>query len=251
MVASNGFGSSALIGTAAGWVGSTTTGTTDGSTVIGYNSNSSFASTDFADDLCDFRLVSACLRVRYAGTELSRGGRCVALIAPDHAELTGLTASGLLANDSAVSCAVSDGEWTEVIYNGPVSPWEAEYIDGADTTFDDTWCMCIWVDSAAAAATFEVEAYANFEIVGSLARGKTATLTDPVGGALVSSAITNAQLTVRTEHHGSKTFIEKAVSLAKNMGMKALTGLVGKQPDWGAILGHAAKRGLPLIAGMM
>lgn len=212
-----------------------------------------------------FRLVSACLRVRYRGTTMDRGGSIVAVTHPDHLSLNTYTEAQLLAFDGAIRYPVTEKEWIEVVYNGPVNPNETEYVfdparDSATGPAYNACMMAIWISSATAAAQFDVEAWMNFEFIGAIARGKTENLIDPVGAAVVSTAMTETQQKAGGDntHHGHSSFLNNLIKTVGSTGLKALTyavpavglgkALVGKGGGLDKAVHMATTKILPLMA---
>jgi hypothetical protein len=109
--------------TSAQGAGNTATGVANLANVAyGYathNSNSPFDSTQMGDgaDKMQCRLVSACLRVRYAGTRLNMGGTITAAVAPRHETWfsASLTPASISALKGARRMQITD-KWVELLW---------------------------------------------------------------------------------------------------------------------------------------
>lgn len=159
--------------------------------VIAVNHNSDYLTSSFGaqNTLAQMRLVSMGFRLRYAGTELNRGGRIILLEEPDHLNVasSGISQASLMNYDKAKEHAI-DNKWVTLCHTGPVAPAEFQYNGGA--TFDGSphhYLMAIVQSSAN--NVFDVEFYWNFEVIGSIARGKTRSDSDENGLAIVLGAI--------------------------------------------------------------
>jgi hypothetical protein len=173
---------------------------TTGVTSVQTNGEYATTSTNVA-----YRVTSAGLRVRWAGTELSRGGRYVALEEPNHYNLHLSTVSDLLAHDNCGNAPIEDNSWYTVLWT-PKYGLEAQYvvigrepdftsltpvnIGGAgETAAGGGFCMAIVMETAEVAQTAFFEAYVNGELVGDGVRGKSPSDSDPCGHAAVMNAM--------------------------------------------------------------
>lgn len=138
------------------------------------------------------RLVSACLRVRYAGTEDARSGVVSLFEDPDHLAVDGLTTNGISAFDSCGKQRVyGDGAWHQINWSGPCKQAEQEYIS---TAFYSNYCLCIAISGTTSAgvlgpAPFEWEVWENLEYIGRDAVGKTNNMLDEAGTKDVVSKV--------------------------------------------------------------
>jgi len=153
-------------------------------TVSGY-SNSPFTTADFSADKVSWRIVSMGLRVRYAGTELNRGGRIFLLEHPSNGSLYGLDAAGMLAYPSCRTEPVSR-EWHSITLS-PVSP---EVLDFGKTEFAISNPLGILIVAPdTTPLLFEVEAVINIELVGPLAKNLSPSPSNVQGASDVISLV--------------------------------------------------------------
>lgn len=146
-----------------------------------HNGNSPYSSADFSDTADDMqhRLVSACLRVRYAGTELNRGGTYTCLVTPRHENIWSSSMSiDVMGNFSTTRRVPITNDWVELLWF-PIDRAELNF-NGPFTGLPDNASMCIAPSSAANNQPFEFEVYGNFEIIGQKARGKTPSYVSPL-----------------------------------------------------------------------
>jgi len=108
------------------------------------------------------RVVSACLRVRYAGTESSRAGLITTIEHPDHGSLYGISANDIAQFENAYRERPSgDGLWTQVNWSGPGSPSEVEYVNLANVITSGTPIAITISGNAATAYTNAIAIAAN------------------------------------------------------------------------------------------
>jgi hypothetical protein len=166
--------------TSAQGAGNTATGVANLANVAyGYathNSNSPFDSTQMGDgaDKMQCRLVSACLRVRYAGTRLNMGGTITAAVAPRHENWfsASLTPASISALKGARRMPITE-KWVELLWF-PVDRTELDFKDPiTDSLLLDNESMVFHINTAAISQPFEVECYMNYEVIGRNARGAT------------------------------------------------------------------------------
>lgn len=131
------------------------------------------------------RVVSACLRVRYAGTESSRAGIISTCEHPDHNNLQGLSSNEINQFESSYRERPSgDGQWAQVNWSGPCQPQEAEYLSTANVSnllASGTSVMSICINGGAASASYEYEAWINVEYIGRITQGRTTNKCDEQG----------------------------------------------------------------------
>lgn len=141
-----------------------------------------------------YRLVSACLRVKYTGTEEQRGGLLTITEHPEHQATIGKTVAQLQAYDVTRTEAVASNKWHSCHYSGPINENEIQF----STTVNPTPFMTI-VASGGNNLSFDVEAYANYEFAGDPIRDKITVTSDEQGGnAVVAAAhdlVTNKRFT--------------------------------------------------------
>lgn len=152
----------------------------------GYLSNSPYSVTDIGtgDDMVQYRLVAAGLRVKYFGTELARGGLVVGYQNKSGITLAGTDISGLMTRDGVDACTPQDDKWYEITYAPPA--WDTGSAHGYSFGSSSEWSMVIMVERPDTAnIKFFVEAYAHFECIGGRARGKIPPTEDTVGANAV------------------------------------------------------------------
>lgn len=162
------------------------------------NSNSQFASAAFG--VGPGKLVQRCvgmaLYVKYAGTELNRGGDYLLFEEPAHGDIsnasTGYSYTLALGQDGCKRPSITN-DWVHVAYV-PNSSAECGFGSTAgNAVFGSNQVLAIFVNSAGASQQFEYEYNAWYEIVGSPARAATISFADPIGFAVVQAAGTMYQ----------------------------------------------------------
>jgi len=157
------------------------------------NSNSDYASAAFgaAAVLAEYRVVSCGLRVRYAGTELNRGGDMTGFHEPNHQTVFQQNIFGLSAYLEAVRVPVTRN-WTNVLYK-PVLQTDTFYKNafpaytGANTDFNNYMVVAVVAPAAGTSINFDFEVFVNVEFNGRNVQGKTPSYYDPVGFAKVQN----------------------------------------------------------------
>lgn len=205
------------------------------------NSNAQFQSSDMGitQSLARWRLVSACLRARYVGTELNRGGSIVAFAHPEHLSLTGFNAASCLAFNSAKKVPVTR-EWTTVVYCPINVFWRVA--PGADFSGADVGDMFMGILVEGGGSTqnnFEFEFYGNYEYEGPNIRGKTRCINDTTGMTSIQAAMQSIE-PVHSGNNDSK-FRANMWERFKDYAMKAVTW-VGKE------LRDVAVKSVPILS---
>jgi len=185
----------------------------------------------------DSRFVSGCLRIRYKGTEDSRGGLFSSFEEPDHNAIGAQTGSTILAYENCQRIRPSgDGEWTTVCWSGPVRQSEVDY---SNTAGLPSRCFCILVESPAAAnPNYEWECWQNIEYIGSIPTGKTESHVDPAGFAKVTGAIkgsvANGPLGTAEKQEEIMTKIQRGTEnvLQHIDTARGIVKTARKVPDW-------------------
>lgn len=167
--------------------------------VVQTNFNSEYTAASFATSGSvqghKARLVSCGIRIRYRGTELNRGGRYLCLEEPDHASVLGLDPAGCLAYENCHEFPIKDGSWTSVCSGGPVAPGEYDFLDanannsstggGSTGLYAKPFPYLAIAFESTSGNLFDVEVYANWEVIGPNIRGKTYNEADDVGTSTV------------------------------------------------------------------
>lgn len=159
--------------------------------VIANNHNGDYATSAFSGVGVQCRLVSMGMRLRYAGTELNRGGRIVFLEDPEHNTLTSTNLVNLLAQEKAKEHKIGN-DWIALCSTGPVIPQEYDYVASAQFPFGSVTALHYlgaYIRSAALNQVFDVEFFWNWEFTGQNARGKTPSEADDAGVGVVLGAI--------------------------------------------------------------
>lgn len=220
--------------------------------------NSDYPTATFGVGKQSYRLVSACVRIRYVGTVLNKAGSIYSLMEPDHQSLNsaGTGIPQLRAYNSCSDTPVTS-EWTEVIYGGPTQPNEMDYITGVSQTeaaYNQQFMAMLISSPAGAALPFDYEYWANYEVIGPNVGGKTPSMADPTGLSVVANGAQSA-IANGSGHHGGNDFLNKAVS---GIGHAAKTAMTYIGPAWKAaggiegitkkLMPMITKRALPMIA---
>lgn len=165
------------------YTGSTYAGSTlvqTGTGVVQKYSNSPFLDANFSAGDVIGRVVACGVRVRYAGTELERGGIILSICHPDHSSLDTSSSSDLEAF-STVHAEPVNRKWHECVWY-PIDATEVAYKD----LTTGSACMGIMVTAPSTdPLLFEFEVYLRFEAIGSATRGHTSMAGDVVGGSAV------------------------------------------------------------------
>lgn len=169
--------------------------------------NSDYASSTFGSGsgYAQQRLVALGIRVRYAGSELNRGGTIYALEHPLHKSLGSNTFANLASFESCYKGPVQSNKWTEVSYH---------FLDPEDFAYNSAgyptgWsgvplAIAIVAPSATTSISFDWEAVVHYEIIGANVRGKSPSFSDIVGVELATNAVqlqrTAASVELATPH---------------------------------------------------
>lgn len=160
----------------------------------GSNSNSLFATSAFtaSPNGLLWKLTGAALYVKYADTELNRGGDMVLIEQPNHQTL-GLVSYVSALNNDFVKRVSMGTDWVRVCYtpNGPNETSYSSGSPGSSAFFKDF--LGVFVNSAGSARSFDFEAFAWFEVVGQAARGASISMDDPIGYHAVLGAANQFQ----------------------------------------------------------
>lgn len=225
----------------AAFAGNSFTGVSPGQTSQ-VNSNAQFASTDMGlgNGQARWRLVSACLRVRYIGTELNRSGSIIAFAHPEHTSITGMAAANVLAFNTAKKVPVNR-EWTTVVYCPINVYWQTAA--GLDTSGADYGAkfMGLLIESSGSTGNnqFEFEFFGNYEYEGPTIRGKTRCINDPTGMTTIQAGMQSGS----PVHHGNddRGFRASMWERFKEYALKTVTW-VGRE------LRDVAVKAVPVVA---
>lgn len=159
-------------------------------------SNGEYASTALPDGF-GFKIVSAGLRIRYAGNQLTRGGTIASLHEPTHSSLAGFKRDDLLAYVEGAQDSINEHDgWHTLLYRA---------VDEDDFDFRTTFpayaaanggYMGFWINSwdtgGTNVQTFEYQFFGNYELLGSTLAGKQPSHSDSTGHSAVMSVVTSS-----------------------------------------------------------
>lgn len=209
--------------------------------VYAVNHNGDYSALQFSAQLAQVRLVSMGMRLRWAGTNLDKGGRIILYEDPEHADwsATGISVSQLLANEKSREFKVSD-EWTTLCYSGPVMPSEYDFATTPWGPYGSSAAPAHYMLAliqASGNGFIDFEVYWNWEISGRNVRGKTRSDADDLGFTTVSSAIRNVKDgQLDSSHPLVSTKGDKALALKKIVDIyaaKNASGWITKTRDFG------------------
>lgn len=210
------------------------------------HSNSPFLDADLSGSSIQCRLVSAGMRVRYAGTVLNAGGTVYALEEPAHKTILGKTNTDMMTYDRCLRLPIkADGQWVTLCW-APMDADECEYgTTSAPTGITVPMMGIMAVVAASTSVSFDFECFSNWEIIGTKARGATMNKTDVTGTGLVQQAVRmvgNGQVDNKLLTEGRKLKTHKG--LLATIGRLASGSISGFLPK-------ALKTALPLVGALL
>lgn len=141
-----------------------------------------------------WRCISCGVRVRYAGTELNRGGSILCLEEPDHLDFNaaGTTWSepALRAYEKCHIFPVEGRDWTQVCW-APIQPSDLDFTTSPGIIgqgLAQAFCLAIFIRGVAG-TSYDFEVFENCEIIGSAVRGKTSSHSDTTGYAAIQGGL--------------------------------------------------------------
>lgn len=168
-----------------------------------------YSAAQFTASNVEGRLVSGCLRIRYAGEEDIRSGVVSLFEDPDHLDVGPQSVSSISSFDSCGKQRPSgDGQWHQINWSGPARQAETEYVrdDGQAVPTVGAFtvpCIVIAVNQqnmrpggaavALQSAIYELECWQNLEFIGRDVVGKTNNQLDEQGSKNVFGAAKVAQ----------------------------------------------------------
>jgi len=194
-----------------------------------------YTTAQLTGGLVEGRLVSACVRVRYSGTEDLRSGVVSLFEDPDHLDVAGSTANSISLFDSCGKQRVfGDGGWHQINWSGPCKQAEQEYVQTAAYAVN---CIVLAINGTVnagglGAAPFEYECWENLEFLGRDVVGKTNNVLDPQGTSKVVGDMKVAQ--------------SGPEPLNPQTGGKVLARILGPKPG-GTLLGNAMQAGMSAV----
>lgn len=161
------------------------------------NSDYTFASFGAAAVLAEYRVVSAGLRVRYAGTELNRGGDLIALAEPNHQAVYAQTIVSIKGYVQSATVPMLRN-WLEVLFkpvlNNDTSFKNVFPINTPNNTDFSYYLVIMAVaPDPLVSLNFDFEFFGNYEFSGRNIQGKQMSEFDPVGFAAVCTASISSQ----------------------------------------------------------
>lgn len=185
------------------------------------------------------RIVSGCIRVRYAGSEQTRSGIITMLEDPDHLALTSSNPQSIASFEGANRERPNgDGAWSQLNWSGPAKTTEVEYVQTAFQTGPSgqnvMMILITGTNNGAGAlgpATFEFESWINVEYIGRDVVGKTDNVNDQRGMDKVISATKTVANTAQESLNPTATStvsrLVDAHSGAPTMAGDVLEGVAG------------------------
>lgn len=248
-----GFVSAAAVGSNDGLCARFTTATSVGTTATAANAftnlssgltNSRYAQAAYGTTptTCQGRLVAMSLYVRYAGTELNKGGDIVLLEEPNHQDIGAYSYNTALAQDGAKRLKVGN-DWVHVNFS-PNNYSELAYVANSGQFIQAGGAGilgCFVLAAAGNAQPFDYEIFLHFETSGSICRAASASFNDEIGANVVMGACTMFQQLDSTL--GLDGFLAAIHAQGRN-----LSG-VSKKPangNWAGLLPY-----LPMIANLL
>jgi hypothetical protein len=189
------------------------------------------------------------MRIRYAGTELNRGGRVILYEDPEHGTIatTGAPYASVMANDKAREFEVTN-KWLVLCQSGPVTPQEYDFLTSPYTPYSSSnltahYLLCLF--SGTAGNAFDIEFFWNWEYAGQNIRGKTRSESDDTGFQTVLGAV---QAVPQGQIDSSHPLVKEAAG-TKSL---ALANLVNKYAakntsGWVTKTLGSAKKALPYL----
>lgn len=216
-----------------------------GVTTASINSAYSTSGIGTGNGLAQYRVVSACLKVRYTGREDAMGGTMTWMEQADHANCDGMSIGNIRANINAVTTKVSK-DWQQINYSGPVAPNETDFgiLSGRDYA-DNYFIGCAISNGVATESlTFDWEFHVNVEWIGQQVPGKTPSHADLQGFSSVQTAVKGSSLDAPLTPGDSKNVVKKVAEtvMANSPGMDAI---------FGAAASLATSNAAPIISGVM
>ena len=209
--------------------------------------NSSFTQSQFtAFGRLRRRLVAGGIKARYIGAELTRSGRMVEFREPINESVfatgTNQTFATLLGNRETVPMPV-DRQYHYAIWR-PAVPEDTAYMSIGNLA---QACLLIAVEGAPPGSTFEYDATAHFEIVGSAVPSVSKSEADVIGHSAIASVI------AQSGHQPTVTPEQNLVNMIKEVHKTAeestsFIGNVGKAVE---TVSSIAETILPVVGALL
>lgn len=133
------------------------------------------------------QLVGLLLKVKYAGTELNRGGDMLLFETPNHEATGGYSYNTAMGADNCRRVGVSN-DWQYVAWSPINEATELNWLAAATATGVNNTLLAIFVNSAGASQPFDFEVWEVFRAVGVICRGRVETFVDPIGAPVIFAA---------------------------------------------------------------
>lgn len=180
------------------------------------------------------RVVSAGLRIRYVGAELTRAGIIHAIEEPDHASIAGFTSAVVGGFESSFRSPV-DREWTSLVYTpveGPDFEYLLDWASNSSGAPPNTYphFMGFLLEGVPPGSAFEFEAVVLTEVNGRGVRDLTESESDPLGFASVLNTISptrQANLNMQGPRVTQNDMGKAVVALTGASNMRGIVQTVG------------------------
>jgi len=199
---------------------------------VSYLNMQSEMTTTSVDTPVETRLVGAGIRIRYAGTEMNRGGIIHAIVTPNHSSLNLNNIPELNVYDSYFKCQVVR-EWCTLSYS-PNTSDELEFDEDianftafvpGESPAKYNHYMGFFVQGGVTGSLFEIEAICLLELSGQAMLNSVQGKSDIVALQAVTNIVTPAtQKSVQSE--GPKNVFNEVVNSIGSATMGALTNVV-------------------------
>jgi len=200
------------------------TGATVAAGISAFQFNSDYNTTQLNTGVSE-RLVCAGVRMRYAGAETAMAGIVHCIEEPNHNSLSNQLLSTYNQFESYFSMQV-EKKWVTLVYT-PVGPddyvYDVDYANGYLTRRDSHY-MGMLVVGAAANVTFQFEAMAVFEMVGSAIRDLVQAKSDMKAVEVASNQLTpNNQQMINATGDGTLNVLKNVLGSAKDFTETAMS----------------------------
>jgi len=160
--------------------------TTDTGT-FGSSNDSPITSAAWPANNDSYRPVGAGLAVRYVGNEMARGGQMILYRDPQNQYIIASSVAGLLSNKESTTVPV-DREWHYVVWK-PADFQDTSYTSALQASNTGQLCLLIYINGSAPGSSYEFDFVQWFEVIGRDIPNLTPSENDPVGMAVIKSAI--------------------------------------------------------------
>jgi len=152
-------------------------------TVFGYN-DSPMVQNDFAAGFNSYRLVGSGLAVRYVGNEMARGGQMILYRQMNNISIPNNTNPTEMLQNKETTTVPVDRDWHYVTWK-PADGNDISYSNGVFIYYP----LVVFISAAGASQGFEFDTVSWFEVTGTAIPNLTPSEYDPLGLAVIKSAI--------------------------------------------------------------